>query len=328
MRHLGARACLLCFVLALGLLAACIAPPETRRASPPSVSPPSATPARPQPQPSGTGDFIPTRNVEYGKGGEVPLLLDMYAPKTPVTTPAPAIVWIHGGAWRTGDKFPSQVAAMARRGFFAVSINYRLSGVAPFPAAVEDAKCAIRWLRANAARYAVDPERIGVWGGSAGGHLALMVACADESAGLEGNGGWPGVSSRAKAACSFYGPSDLTALAGPYGRLSRDNELVQFLGFTPQENPEMYRRASPVAYVSKGDPPLLLVHGTEDRTVPPRQSELMFDAYQNAGLEAALIKVEGAGHGFQQPPSITIKPSAQEIEQAVADFFLKHLAGR
>ena len=152
------------------------------------------------------------KDIEYGLGGDVPLLLDIYIPEKPIANPMPAVIFTHGGGWRGGDKYPSRVRALASHGFFGVSINYRLSGIAPFPAAVEDCKCAVRWLRAKAEKYGVDPDRIGVWGSSAGGHLAMMVGCADETAGLEGNGGWEGFSSRVRAVCSYFGPSDLTSL--------------------------------------------------------------------------------------------------------------------
>lgn len=226
----------------------------------------------------------------------------------------PAVIWIHGGGWRTGDKYPSPVDMLARRGFFGVSINYRLSGVATFPAAAEDSKCAVRWLRANAKKYNVDPGRIGVWGGSAGGHLAMLVATADETSGLDGSGGWEGTSSRVQAGCSYFGPSDFTVFPVPY-----------FLGGTYRTIPATYRLASPVTHVSKDDPPLLMVHGDMDQTVPLSQSELMLKAYQELGLEATLVKVIGAGHGFTQVTDKLVSPSLKEIDRLVLDFFVKHL---
>ena len=268
------------------------------------------------------------RDVEYGKGGDVSLKLDIYMPQTPLTTPMPAVVFFHGGGWQSGDKYPSQITSLVRRGFFGVSINYRLSGVAPFPAAIEDCKCAVRWLRANAGKYNVDPDRIGVWGGSAGGHLSLLAGTADKSAGLEGNGGWADYSSRVQAVCSFYGPSDFVSWYRDNARFGRtlSSAETKFLGGTMEQKPEVYRQASPVTWVSAGDPPLLMVHGDRDPVVPFQQSQIMYDAYQALGLDAALIKVVGAGHGFiNRPGQPAISPSPQEINQAVYDFFLKHL---
>jgi len=263
-------------------------------------------------------DYELIRNVEYGQGGGHALLLDIYRPLRPITTPTPAVIWIHGGGWSTGDKYPSSVTLLAKAGFFCVSINYRLSGEAKFPAAVEDCKCAVRWLRANAASFNVNPDAIGVWGGSAGGHLSLMVACADASAGLEGNGGWAGVSSRVQAVCSYYGPTDLTVA---FGQASVDS----FIGASLQQNPDAFRRASPVFYVSADDPPLLMVHGDKDPVVPLAQSEEMLAAYQEQGLDARLIVVRNAGHGFSQIGSQPISPSKAEYEQAVLDFFVQNL---
>ncbi len=261
------------------------------------------------------------KDIEYGRVGERPLLLDIYRPQEPIASPIPAIVWIHGGGWRRGNKFPSRVATMAKYGFLGISIEYRLSGEAKFPAAVEDSKCAVRWLRANVDKYHVDPDRIGVWGGSAGAHLSMMVACADEHAGLEGNGGWEGVSSRVQAACSFFGPSDFVMAY----EITRDRAAIQFIGSTLKEKPASYRLASPINHVTPDDPPLLMIHGDHDSTVPFEQSEIMYQAYQKAGIEVTLIKVTGAGHGFKPVTDNPISPSPQEINEIVLDFFLKHL---
>ncbi|MEW6141632.1 MAG: alpha/beta hydrolase [Chloroflexota bacterium] len=333
-------------LVTVGLLASCTsltppslpstAPAAPQSAPPKTETPPFTTPGppalapspSPQPLPLRTGNFTLIRDIEYGKGGGTPLRLDIYMPKTPLSTPMPAVVWIHGGGWQGGDKYPTQATTLANRGFFVISINYRLSGVAPFPAAIEDCKCAIRWLRANAGKYNVDPDRIGVWGGSAGGHLSLLVGTADASAGLEGSGGWADYSSRVQAICSFYGPSDFVSWYQDNARFGRtlSSAETKFLGGTMEQKPEVYKQASPVTWVSADDPPLLMVHGDRDQTVPIQQSQIMYDAYKALGLDATLIKVVGAGHGFVnrhgQPP---ISPSPQEIDQAVYEFFLKHL---
>jgi acetyl esterase/lipase len=255
--------------------------------------------------------------------------LDIYVPAKPMVTPMPAVVFVHGGGWAQGDKYPGPRAeSLAKRGFFAVSINYRLSGVAPFPAAIEDGKCAIRWLRAHAGEYNVDPNHIGVWGSSAGGHLSLLAGTADASAGLEGHGGWAEASSRVQAICSWFGPSDFVTWYQDNARFGRtlSSAETKFLGGTMEQEPEAYKRASPVTWASADDPPLIMFHGDQDRTVPLKQSQLMFDAYRKAGLEATLVTVKNAGHGFGAVPAgAIVSPSPNEIDQAVADFFAKHL---
>jgi acetyl esterase/lipase len=261
------------------------------------------------------------KDIEYGRGGEMPLYLDLYIPETPIIKPMPAVIFIHGGGWQSGDKYPSQVRSLAQCGFFAVSINYRLSGVAIFPAAVEDCKCAVRWLRANAVKYNVDPNRIGVWGGSAGGHLALMVACTDETAGLEGNGSWETYSSRVQAVCSYYGPTDLMSMQDGGDTAAP----AKFIGGSLLEKPETYKLASPVTYVTLDDPPLLMVHGQSDRVVPYAQSVKMLDAYLKLGLKVELVEVLNAGHGFQPVGDKAISPTQQEIFQKVLDFFVREL---
>ena len=221
------------------------------------------------------------------------------------------------------------IKALAEHGFFAVSIDYRLSGVAPFPAAVEDCKCAVRWLRANADNYNVDPDRIGVWGGSAGGHLAMMVACADKTAELEGNGGWAEFSSRVQAVCSYYGLGDLCSsyrkIEEVRGSVPDSSAMVQFLGCHLEENPDLWDAACPNNHVTADDPPLLLIHGELDSVVPIIKSEQMYETYQHAGLEVSLLRVSDAGHLFEQVTENKISPSIDEIEQIVLDFFVKHL---
>lgn len=280
---------------------------------------------------------IPTTTVDiskdiiYGRGGDIPLLLDMYIPRTSITTPMPAVIWIHGGGWNRFDKTggSDNTRFLTTHGFLTVSIDYRLSGVAKFPAAVEDCKCAVRWLRANAEKYNVDPERIGVWGGSAGGHLAMMVGCVDEAVGLEGDGGWAEFSSRVQAVCSYYGLNNLLEsyreIEEGRGSVPDSSIIVQFLGCHAEENPDLWEAASPINHVTADDPPLLLIHGELDQNVPIKKSEQMYEAYQQMGLEATLVRVREGGHGFAQETSSPISPSVDEIEHIVLDFFVKNL---
>lgn len=260
------------------------------------------------------------RDVEYGVAKDVSLKLDIFRPKEAPEGLMPAVVWIHGGGWRQGDKNnASNAIAAAKRGFFAVSINYRLSGEAAFPAAIEDCKGAVRWVRANAKAYGVDPERIGVWGSSAGGHLALLVGSADDTAGLEGKSGYARESSRVQAVCSWFGPSDFSKA----GTVARD-PVALFLGGTQEEKPEEYKRASPVTHVSKDDPPVLMVHGDQDTTVKLEQSEIMLKALRDAGVPAELIVVKNAGHSWK-PAGGEPEPGTDEILEKSLKFLEEKL---
>jgi acetyl esterase/lipase len=269
--------------------------------------------------------FTVVSDVQYCTGGGKPLLMDVFIPKRRNAAPTPAVLWIHGGGWERGDKNGNSGAQLlAAEGFVTASLFYRLSGDSPFPADIEDCKCAIRYLRANASKYGIDPDRIGVAGASAGGHLAELVATADAGAGLEGNGGWEGVSSRVQAAVAYYGVSDFTVGAMQFQHHTGKVVIKLFRG-TEKEHPELYRKASPIFYVSKDDPPLLLVHGQDDDLVPFNQSERMAEAYRKAGLEVEFIPVMHAGHDFEQVGAVPVSPSVEVIHQKTIDFFKHHL---
>jgi acetyl esterase/lipase len=243
--------------------------------------------------------------IIYGLGGGEPLKLDLASPD-PAAGELPAIVFIHGGGWRYGDRtaYRSAIVEAALRGYVAVSVDYRLtdpdkSGKPkyPFPACVEDVKCAVRWLRGNAKKLHVDPNRIGVTGDSAGGHLSLMVGLTDASAGLEGKGGNPDMSSRVQAVVNIFGPTDMASLH-PASKKAADR-LDELLGGPPSHDPELYRVASPVTYVSKDDPPTLTIHGTKDVVVVPEQAAELDAAMKKVGVPHTLLMIEGQGHGFQ-----------------------------
>jgi acetyl esterase/lipase len=309
------RCSIFCIIVAIASMAAFGQRPQQKQRQGQAVQ-------RPSPVPEGVRVLS---DVQYCTGGGRPLLMDIYAPKDAASKPAPAVLWIHGGGWRSGSKSDRRVATLlATNGFVSATLDYRLSGEAPFPAAIEDCKCGVRFLRANAAKYGIDPQRIGAAGGSAGGHLALLVGTADERAGLEGSGGWPGVSSRVRAVVSWFGPADFSVghTAFEHGK---GPAPLAFLGGTLEEKPEIYRRASPVTWVSADDPPILMIHGDQDKTVPFDQSVRMLKAYQKAGLNAELIKVEGADHGFKPVSAKPISVSVQEINDRTVDFFKKHL---
>jgi acetyl esterase/lipase len=269
--------------------------------------------------------FTVLPNVQYCTGGGKPLLMDLFVPKHRTRMPTPAVLWIHGGGWERGDKNGNSGAQLlADEGFVTASLFYRLSGDSPFPADIEDCKCAIRFLRANAAKYGIDPDRIGVAGASAGAHLAELVATADQSAGLEGDGGWQNVSSKVQAASAYYGVSDFTVGAMQFQHHTGLVVLKLFRG-TEKDKPELYRKASPLFYVSKDDPPLLLVHGEKDDLVPFDQSVRMAEAYRRVALSVEFIAVRNAGHDFEQVGDAPVAPSVGDIHQRTIDFFERNL---
>jgi len=267
-------------------------------------------------------------DVEYGQGGGHRLLLDILRPNLAPSNALPAVLFIHGGAWRAGDKYGAPIRFLAEHGYFTASINYRLSMEAPFPAAVEDCKCAVRWLRANAAKYHVDPNHIGVWGASAGGHLAEFLGTTADDPRYEGTGGWTNESSRVNAVVSFFGPSDFMGGIGKFHNNdgSRGNfDVVKFLGGLPDEKPDVYRAASPITHVSQTSAPMLLVHGDQDPVVPLGQSTRMAQALKAAGADVTFIVVTNGVHGFFLNKLLPISPGPAQIQGAVLKWFDAHL---
>ena len=239
-----------------------------------------------------------TCDVPFGAVAGRPLLLDLALPKKrDATRLLPAFIYMHGGAWETGSKKDGvpAICYYAAHGFAAASVGYRLSSEAQFPAAVEDCKCAVRFLRAHAEKYDIDPRRIGAMGASSGGHLAAMLALTPGEM-FAGEGGWVDFSSGVCAVCDLFGVSDFLQMPAKHfpGALSA---TARFLGGDVVQARDRYREASPVNYVHAGAPPFLLIHGAADELVPPRQSELLRDALEKAGVEAALHIVKGAPHG-------------------------------
>jgi acetyl esterase/lipase len=255
-----------------------------------------------------------TRDIVYGQGADRALKLDLAKPKG-LTRPVPAVVWIHGGAWRGGRKeeFEQLIRDSAQAGYVSVSIDYRLVPNHLFPAQVEDAKCAVRWLRAHAEQLQVDPDRIGVVGASAGAHLAMMLGAMGDDDGLEGEGGSPDTSSQVQAVVSFAGPTNLQAELPEGSR----KLVADFLGGTVGEKPEAAAAASPITYVDSGDPPMLLVQGTKDPLVPHAQATEMIEALTEAGVPGRVEFLIGAGHGW---------PAEHErVMRATFEFLDRHL---
>jgi acetyl esterase/lipase len=236
--------------------------------------------------------------VVFGKGGGVELKLDLAMPGEG-DGPFPAVLCVHGGGWVGGDRqqMAQTLDVLARRGFVAVTPDYRLAPAHRFPAQLEDCKAAVRWLRANAGRYNINPERVGAVGFSAGAHLACLLGVTDKDDGLEGEGGHSEQSSRVQAVVSFFGPTDLAG--EEWDRVVLEKNLVPLLGGTPAEKADEYRRASPLTYAGRKSPPFLFFHGSEDKMVPLRQSRRMADKLLNAGSPARVLLVEGEGHGWR-----------------------------
>lgn len=273
-----------------------------------------------------TADYSVVPDITYCTGGGKPLLMDVFIPRKRKTSTTAAVLWIHGGGWERGDKNGSSGARfLASAGFITASLYHRLSGDAKFPAAIEDTRCAVRYLRANAGHYGIDAGRIGVAGASSGGHLALMIAAADANAGFEGSGGWPGVSSAVRAVSSYYGPTDFTNLRAEYGERGR-TAVIKMVGVMPEEDPDRFRRASPIAYVSTHMPPVLLFHGDSDQLVPWSQSARMYDALKRVGVQAQFITVKNSDHDFAPfDKSKPISISEDEIHRITVEFFRKYL---
>lgn len=231
------------------------------------------------------------RDIEYAAPGGQALLLDAYLPEG--EGPHPAVVVIHGGSWRSGSK--SQLAvhalAIARAGVAAFAINYRLAPAHPFPAQIEDCVAAVRFVRARAKEYGIDPGRVGAYGYSAGGHLAALLGASDDGA-WDPDGRVPdgAPSARVQAVVAGGAPCDFRNVR------AGSRVFVYWLGKTPGEDPDLYRRVSPAAHAGPGDPPMLFFHGDADALVGIDEPRGMIEVLTAAGVETELLVLPGAGH--------------------------------
>lgn len=259
-------------------------------------------------------------DVVFGTTGSRPLRLNIARPTTQPKEPMPVIVFIHGGGWFRGDYRGPQNYPFAARGYFTANIEYRLSGEAVFPAQIHDCKAAIRWIRVNAEKYQIDPNLIGVWGLSAGGHLAALLGTSGDIPALEGPEMNGGVSSRVHAVVDWYGPTDLSRMGGSHDL--PDSPECRLVGGLLHERKEIVRLANPMTYITLDVPPVLMIHGEKDQVVPFNQSELLHQALTEVGADATLIKVKNGDHNFlPNPPNATIDPSLHEIMQRTIAFF-------
>ena len=260
------------------------------------------------------------KNIEYSNPDDQHLQLNMARPKEG-TGPFPAVICIHGGGFRAGtrESFNGLCLQLAERGYVAVTVSYRLAPKYQFPAAVYDVKAAVRWMRANAEKYQIDPDRIGTTGGSAGGHLAQFLGVTSGVKKFEGDGGNAEYSSSVKCVVNFYGPSDFTKSYD--ASVDAKDVLPLFLGGNLQQERHRHIESSPLYWVTPEAAPTLFVHGTKDAYVAHEQAGWIVERMKAADVEATLMTIEDGDHGFR-----TSSPEVKEkIENARFKFFEKHL---
>lgn len=245
-------------------------------------------------------DLIIKKEVVYREGSSKSWVLDMALPADYKAKERAALVIVHGGGWGAGSKnvdvYQKMMTDYAKKGYVTVNVDYRLTGEAPFPACIEDVKCAVRWLRAHSKEYNVDQNRIGAYGHSAGAHLALMLAMVSDTAGLEGDGGWNDFSSRV----------NVVAAGSPPTELGRE---------TPMSNKKWW----PIGYIAGNHPPMLLIQGSADNIVRPKLTDDFVSKMKSAGANIEYLVVEGAGHGTAYNERLEITDPALEA------FFSKYL---
>lgn len=235
-------------------------------------------------------------DLPFVENGHALQKLDLYLPEKPSPTPLPVVVWVHSGNWNKGDKQNCPAMGWAARGIVAASVNYRLTPEVGYREIVQDVKASIRFLRANAQKYNLDPQRFAIWGVSAGGHLAALTAVTHGDASFEGTLGNAEQSSDVQAAVVWFGHMDLTAFTAA-DRHAADIEAL--VGGSLGNKTEDLKAASPVTHVSKDDPPFLFFHGGKNDQVPPSQTEAMIKALKAAEVEATAFMLAEQGHGFR-----------------------------
>jgi len=242
------------------------------------------------------------RDIPYVTNGHRNQVLDVYLPEQPSEKPLPLLIWIHGGAWMAGSQANPPVLFLVHKGFAVASIQYRFSKDAIWPAQSYDCKAAIRFLRANAAKYNFDPQRFAVGGDSAGGHLAAFIGTSGDVKEMEGDLGNTNVSSRVQAVVDWFGPTDLTLMGEQAGAstIIKHNDANSpeslLLGGPVQGKKELAKTANPLTYIDKSDPPFLIMHGDKDQLVPHEQSVILAKALIDAGVEVTMKTIPGAAH--------------------------------
>ena len=278
-------------------------------------------------------DMIVHENIVYTVVDNHNLNLDIVIPKY-LNSPAPAIVDFPGGAWKVCRKSVDDARFYARYGFVGISVEYRTSDIAIFPAAVHDCKAAIRFLRAHAKDYNINPDKIGVTGISAGAYFAALLGTSGNDDYLEGDEGFSGYSSNVQAVVDHFGPVDFLNGNDTTGLgLKNFNDFsmsespgATYLGGPVEERKEIARLASPLTYIDKNDPPVLIIHGEKDGMVIIKQSELFYQALKNAGVICEMINVKNADHQYRPYMyGVQINPSSEEIIEITMNWFQKIL---
>jgi len=258
------------------------------------------------------------KDIEYGNADGTALQLDLYRPAT-AEGAVPGLIFVHGGGWTEGRRsdMSYHAAHFAERGYAAASISYRFAQDAGYPAALQDTKCAIRWMRANAARLSIDPERIAVIGASAGGYLAMMAAYTADDTALNGTGGHAEQSSAVACVVELYGPVDFTL---PEARVHP--VITGFLRQPYEQDPDFYSGASPLHRLVAGAPPTFLLHGTIDDIVPVTQADALAEKLQELDVPYWYARIDGWPHSMDFSPAL--HPYVLDI---VERFFEEHLIG-
>ncbi|MEQ8671738.1 MAG: alpha/beta hydrolase [Aggregatilineales bacterium] len=261
--------------------------------------------------------------VQYGTADDgKPLLLDLAYPKETPGMPAPektpVIIEVHGGGWHLGERSIGRGLLMPLQGYFYASIDYRMSYEAIFPAQIHDVKAAIRWVRAHANRYNLDADRIGLYGGSAGGHLVTLAGCTGDLAELEGHSGWEGYSTRVQAVAAVNPPTDMSVSEQEWAWLYQDDGPAEWLfGGRLQDHTTLVRSSGAMNYANEDAPPYLLIHGTKDDIVPFSQASMLHNRLCDLGVESTLVAFNGIDHALY---GYTV-----QVWEHVMPFFKKHL---
>jgi acetyl esterase/lipase len=296
---------------------------------------PAQTPAPAPTAPPLPPDLEAVHDIEMGKGGGKILHAEVVQPKAADKRLGRAVIYVHGGGWMAGtNKYDiSRVYFLAQHGYLVTSIEYRLSLEAKWPAQIEDCKLAVRWLRANAARYQISPDRIGVYGHSAGGHLTACMGTMDDLK-FEGTGGFEGVSSRVQAVVDTAGPVDFREgnfYAGstyiPDTQIPKDDGmLLTLLGKSFAAAPELWKEASPITHIHSGIPPFFIAHGEMDPIVSPVQAQNFAADLRKAGVPTELTLIQNANHGLGTiPGGVPASPDGTTFRAMVLAFFDKYL---
>jgi acetyl esterase/lipase len=310
-------------------------------------------------------DRYPPRHVPFAQGvvglpdlvysvlpGFRPLRLDLYEPPPGGSVPHPLVIFIHGGGWVSGhtrhsgafENWPDVLASLAAKGYVVASVEYRLSHEAPFPAAIQDLKSSIRWLRAHSAEYGIDKSNAVVWGGSAGGQLAALAAMSCGVKALEPPpppaappGSAPATHPEGKESdcvqgvITWYGVFDFATLRATTGQQpgGANSAVRQYLGCTAADcSPAEIAAASAAHYVSHNSPPALLIHGSDDHTVPVQQSRDFYALLKSQGVPVEFVEIPGVDHSFIGPTAAATRAASLQALQKSLEFIEHTLRGR